>query len=142
GPGIDPKTNIKYRFIKEGLSRHYHGCGIVSLDPCVNQSIGDMLNGSEFDIVKEYKTDTIYNETEKISEVDPDPNNLIFNSEIIENGFISNPTTTVAKAVFVRPNTLVKSIDDYNFSNVAGNASDPSAFKYTARAYGVYIEAE
>lgn len=135
--GKSPKTNIEYRFIQENKSSHHHGCGIVSLDPCVNSSIASVLNGSDFNIVREYNTTVPYDRSE--TNVDK---NLIFEAKLQNGSFISNPYKINTKAAFIQPNTLVKSIDDYNFSNVAGNASDPGSFKYTSRAYGVYIEAE
>lgn len=123
------KKDIDYRFIKEANNTYFKGCGIVSLDPCVNPSVSDILNGSEFDLVKEYTVDVPYDEANDLS--------LIFNANV-SNGFISTTNSKQAKAVFIKPNTLVKSIDDYNFSNIAGNGSDAGSFKYTSRVLGVY----
>lgn len=93
--------------------------GLVSLDPCVNSNVSSQLDGSEFILRKEYDT-SINNNGLIISNTPGD-----FTNTTIENSL---------RCTFISPNTNVKTIDEYSYSNIAGNATDVKG-KQTAFAY-------
>lgn len=122
------KTPFTYRFINEDEEKYSNGCGIVSLDPCVNNEIKAIFDGSEFEIIKDYNV-----------EVTNGNNSLVFDNYASD--FIDTPSNEQKynyKVAFINANTSAKTIDSYTFSNVAGSSADAGSFKYTAKAFGVY----
>ena len=100
---------------------------LLSLDPCVNSSIASMFDGSEFDICLER-----FLNAEK-------ENNDVKIQYKIDDRFV--PINWRAKSLYIPSNTGVKVIDNYEFSNVAGNAADVSQFKYFTFPSGIFEHA-
>lgn len=120
------KTNYAYRLIRENDSKYHSGSGILCLEPCVNPFIKSMLDGSEFEICKEY--DFSYDPNADIT-------GLLLNKAV--GTWNSNPDHHLFKTVYIADNTLLKLVDETAFSNVAGNLADASAYKYTSKALGI-----
>ena len=121
--------------------------GLLSLDPAVVSSIGNMLDGSEFEVVKEYETTTYFgsktcesdwkirgegedilssnNTNDSFLQIWDKPGNKIYNDY------------SEAQCIFIPPNTKIKEVGGIGFSNVAGSASDPSQYSYTSESFGV-----
>lgn len=83
------------------------GSGLLSLDPCVNSSVGNCLDGSQFDVRKEY---TCISSREGL---------LITNN--IET-FESN-TSESNRCIYVTPRTNMKVVDEFAFSTVIGDST-------------------
>lgn len=112
----DASGNVEEpKFIRETSSANL-GWGLISLDPMVNYSVGGTLDGSIFDVKREYGVNfnmtTYLHHGYEISD---------FNDE----------NATSSKAVYVAPNTNMKVIGPYAFSNIAGNSATVSSYKYT-----------
>lgn len=120
------KTNYVYRLIRENDSKYHSGSGILCLEPCVNPFIKSMLDGSEFEICKEY--DFSYDPNTDIT-------GLLLNKAV--GTWNSNPDHYLFKTVYIADNTLLKLVDKTAFSNVAGDLADASTYKYTSKALGI-----
>ena len=104
------------------------------MDPCVNSSISGMLDGSIFEIVDEYNVNCAFGVQESETDLYYNDNYLKVDHEnYIYTG--SDPTKKARKCVYVAPNTNIKVIDNYEFSNIAGNAAEVNRFKYTTESY-------
>ena len=112
----DASGNVEEpKFIRETGSANL-GWGIISLDPMVNYSVGGTLDGSIFDVKREY--DVNFNMTTY----------LHHGYEISD---FNDENATSSKAVYVAPNTNMKVVGPYAFSNIAGNSTTVSSYKYT-----------
>ena len=100
---------------------------LLSLDPCVNSSIAGTLDGSKF-----------YINLARELFVDDSENEVVYKTEAVPNSTATNPFNESIKAVFVNSNTGIKVIDNYEFSTIAGSASDVSQFKYFTFPDGVF----
>ena len=89
---------------------------LLSLDPCVNQSVASILDGSKFYINLE-RTAKVNTQDDLIYKYETDSNRNDFDYY-------------TERCTFINSNTGVKVIDGYEFSNVAGISSDVSKFKY------------
>lgn len=122
-PTITPIYKIPYRFIIQGDSK-VNKNALLSLDPCVNNAIGSMLDGSKFDLVKEYSLNSTLPQDKLV---------FTYNVDTKTNSSISDK-----RIVFINENTRSKVIDDNNaFSNVAGSATSAKDFEYTQSVFGV-----
>lgn len=112
-------STLDRKFIKNTIPFGKESNAILSLDPCVVPQVGSRLDGSKFyiDLERtlsvESKTDGKYKNvfTTQIEQTDNEFN--VINE----------------KCAYIPSNTAVKVIDTYEFSNVAGNASEVSQFK-------------
>ena len=107
------------KFMKEQLDEEYwkEANALLSLDPCVNNSIGSMLDGSNFNITLERP-------------IEMSSDNIMFTAIDVEKDPSFEQTSIVTRAVFVDSNTAVKVIDTFEYSTIAGNANDVASFKY------------
>lgn len=105
------------------------GNGLLSLDPCVKSEVASILDGSEFIIEPQY-TNTCFRNRERLYEF---TNNTAVNNE--------NDLKNI-KCVFIQPNTNVKVVDEYAFSNIAGNASSVEQYKELDSVFNVLKEDE
>lgn len=116
--------SITLKLLKEKWSNWKGSDGLISLDPCTVPTIASMLDGSEFLIDKDFDTDI-------------ESNNLktryIYKIKSAE----STLRDIKQKCVFIPANTNMKMIGEYAFSNVAGNASDVSQYKWFTTGFGV-----
>lgn len=121
------------RYILESVAS-LKGRGILSLDPCVNSTVSGMLDGSIFKIQEEYSVNCAFGPRK-------DQNDLYFNDNYLKvdhaNYRYIAPTTSSQnlKCVYVAPNTNIKVVDNYGFSNVAGTAYEVSKFKHTTESF-------
>ena len=107
------------KFIKNTVSFGKESNSILSLDPCVKNEIGSMLDGSNYTI-------TLERELTINSKNNQNNYKSVFTTNIIE----SETTNSFdSKCVFIPSNTGVKVVDEYEFSNVAGNAADIKQYK-------------
>ncbi len=121
------------RYIYESTA-DLKGRGLLSLDPCVNSSISGMLDGSIFEIIDEYNVNCAFGVQESETDLYYNDNYLKVDHEnYIYTG--SDPTKKARKCVYVAPNTNIKVIDNYEFSNIAGNAAEVNRFKHTTESY-------
>ena len=100
---------------------------LLSLDPCVNSSIAGILDGSKF-----------YINLARELFINSNSDELIYRTEVVQNSTATNPFNESIKSVFVNSNTGIKVIDNYEFSTIAGEASDVSQFKYFTFPDGVF----
>ena len=111
---------------------------LLSLDPCVNANIRNILDGSEFVINEEYSTDTYFGDTintpEALRGAQPNYNLLQIQDKILNN---ESAVNNISKCIYIPPNTKVKEIDNIGFSNVAGDVSDVSRYSYPLWALGL-----
>lgn len=127
--------NQKERMIHEE-DVHLEGRGLLSLDPCINNAISGMLDGSEFSIKKEYTTKTFYG-------IDPETESSNyengFNGEVLRidynnNTFVSNDSIPIeVPCVYVGQETRSKIIDKFGFANIAGNAYSSTDYLATTK---------
>lgn len=108
------------RFIYERDSS-LHGWGLLSLDPCVNSSISGMLDGSVFNLIPKYVAKT-------------SGDDIITNYNTYS---WSESSSSENKCVFIPSNTNVKLVDEYAFSNIAGDASSVSQYKQITEDYNL-----
>lgn len=108
------------RFIYERDSS-LHGWGLLSLDPCVNSSISGMLDGSVFNLIPKYVAKT-------------SGDDIITNYNTYS---WSEAPSSENKCVFIPSNTNVKLVDEYAFSNIAGDASSVSQYKQITEDYNL-----
>lgn len=129
---ISSGTEYGARYIYEN-DANLNGDGIITLDPCVNNSVATILNGSKMDIIPIYKVNPIFGpEYEETG--DKDGSYLCIGNKIA--GVINNENTITAKTAFVQSNTASKVIDDFYFKNVAGTAYDKDFETLDSKLYG------
>lgn len=117
---------FKFRFIEQTDSEIKKNA-LLSLDPCVNNLIGGMFDGSRFKLVSE-------------QDVTCSRENNLFNYSIKENSTHLKQSYDDSQVVFVRESTKSKVIDDDSvFSNLAGTGSSAGDFEYTKSTFGVGI---
>lgn len=110
---------------------------LLSLDPCVNNTVSSMLDGSEFVLIPEYGTDTYFG-TENTNAVLKGSIENGKNTHIWEkNKTTNNNQSIVAKCAFVKSDTKVKELDGYAFSNIAGSDVDVSQYAYSSYSIGI-----
>lgn len=111
---------------------------LLTLDPCVNANVRNILDGSEFVINEEYSTSTYFGDTintpTSLRGTNPNYNLLQIQDRISSKENIINDTS---KCVYISPETKIKEIDSIGFSNVAGDASDISRYSYPLWALGL-----
>ena len=98
-------------------NKYVKPCALLSLDPCVTNTIGNILDGTEFELEPDYKTSTKFGTTDLYAGLKgANPNGK--NEHIWETiGDPDNSMSVVAKCVFVGSNTNVKEVDGIGFSN-------------------------
>lgn len=113
-------------------------CALLSLDPCVVNSIGSILDGSKFELHKEYDTDTYFGDNDVPAGIPVNVGEGSSKKHIIDKNRSGNQEDKHdVRCVFVPPNTKIKEMSGIGFSNVAGSAEDPKRFSYAACSYGV-----
>ena len=124
------------RYIYESTA-NLKGRGLLSLDPCINNSVGSMLDGSMFQVIDEYNVDCSFGAKNEGQEEE----DLYYNDNYLkidhENYVYVNPSSTSKelKCVYIAPNTNIKVVDNYEFSNIAGTATEVNQFKHTTLSY-------
>lgn len=121
----NPNGSLQYKFIKNTLDEFEvkEANALLSLDPCVKQEVASKLDGSEYHV--ELERCINMNAFE-----DDDENKIyknIFTTDIDNKE--SNSNIENCKCVFVKSDTNVKVVDGYEFSNIAGTATDVSKYK-------------
>ena len=110
---------------------------LLSLDPCVNSSVRNILDGSEFDLVKEYSTNTFFGKSDTNEKL----KGTFENDEIThiweKNKPLIEESSLTGKCVFVPADTKVKEMDGFTFSNVAGSRDDVSQYSYAVFGFGI-----
>ena len=119
-------SNLDRKILREWQCIDYwkEANALLSLDPCVNQGIAGILDGSKFDV-----------RLEREVTVDPEQS-VLYKTEVsnINTQFALNDT----KCVFVPSNTGAKVVDGYEFSNIAGSGASTERFKYFTFPDGVF----
>ena len=119
-------SNLDGKILREWKCIDYwkEANALLSLDPCVNQDVAGILDGSKFDI-----------RLEREVTVDPEQS-VLYNTEVsnVDTQFALNDT----KCVFVPSNTGAKVVDGYEFSNIAGSGASTERFKYFTFPDGVF----
>jgi len=105
------------------------GGGLLSLDPCVKQDVASILDGSEFIIEPQY-VNNCFRDNKRFYKFEN-------NTATSEDNVFQN-----VKCAFIHPNTNVKAIDDYAFSNIAGNGSSVDQYKELNNPFNVLKEDE
>lgn len=95
---------------------------LYSLDPCVNNVVASVLNGSTFYIKKQY--DVKVEANDKNGYYQYLPTNVDTSVELEDQ-----------VSVFINSNTAVKVVDNVTFSTIAGDPSDASKFSYFTTPY-------
>ena len=113
------------KFMREEFDESYwkESNALLSLDPCVNNSIASMLDGSNFNITLERP-------------IEMSSDNIMFSATEVAKDLLFDPTPIVTKAVFIPSGTAVKVIDTFEYSTLAGNANDVKSFKYFSTPCG------
>lgn len=121
-------SNLDGKILREWKCIDYwkEANALLSLDPCVNQGVAGILDGSKFDI-----------RLEREVTVDPEQS-VLYKTEVsnVDTQFALNDT----KCVFVPSNTGAKVVDGYEFSNIAGSGASTERFKYFTFPDGVFEE--
>ena len=118
------KSKLDYRFIIEE-SDCVNQNALLSLDPCLVDSIGAMFDGSKFVLNKEYELNCTL---DKIN----------FKYSINEKSVVK---TYNSKVAFIPELTKTKIIDENNtFSSVAGSGSSAGDFERTKKTFGVMTD--
>lgn len=124
-----------YRIIHES-DLDLNGWGLLTLDPCVNNTIAGTIDGSEFIVRREYNTETAYGVNPETDEADLDNN---YNGEFTRIDSIKyefnnlDIGTTGIPCVYVGKETRNKSVNGFSFSNIAGNANSFTDYNYTTK---------
>ena len=122
-------TSLDNKILKEWNCPKYwkEANALLSLDPCVNQNVASILDGSKFNV-----------NLERSAVVETENSNILINTNVssVDDVFRLNDT----KCVFVGSNTGSKVVDGYEFSNVAGSAASVERFKYFTFPDGVFEE--
>lgn len=119
------RNKYAYRYIKESSDKISDASsGIISLDPCVNNTVSGILDGSEFNIYTEYDLTCNSDENKLFQYITPTKS--------------ENPENFNSKCVFINENTKSKVVsEDAIFSNLAGSGMDASQFERTQVTFGV-----
>lgn len=128
-------NNQKNRMILEG-DDCIDGWGLLSLDPCVNNTVAGILDGSEFSVRKEYDVTTSFG-----TDVDNDLEHqgVEYNGELLRVDNINNEKVLEngidAQCVYIGPETRSKQVNGFNFTNIAGNAASFTDYLSTTEKY-------
>lgn len=110
-------TNVEWRKRVISLpNEQLAGRGLLSLDPCVNSGVASMLDGSEFIVEQAYQN---------ILDLESSGNRMYAH---INNQKIPDINYTL-QCVYIPQDTNVKVIDNFAFSNIAGNAASVKQYK-------------
>ena len=126
----------KNRFIREN-EMYLNGRGLLTLDPCVNNTISGILDGSNFSLRKEYTTSTYFGKDPETLSVNlPDNyNGETLRIDQMDYTFNNEESDIFAKCVYVGPETRAKVMNDFIFSNVAGNAYSTTDYAESTKKY-------
>jgi hypothetical protein len=120
-----------------------YGYGLLSLDPAVAPSVRNILDGSEFNVIEEYKTKTKFGSSTQMTQYtnlsSDDPNDSFLQIQEETQNKIADQGS-ISQCVYIAPNTKIKEVGGIGFSTVAGDASDPSQYSYTTITKGVKTE--
>lgn len=137
---INDCAEDKYKFISYGhlpKDKQKNGSGLLSVDPIVVPNIRNILDGSQFNVRKEYDVITSYGPKRDVYYANTDNNSgsyLLITDDV--NG-LNNEIGESEKCIYISPNTNVKTVDNFAFSNVAGNVSDFKNVAYVSDHLGV-----
>ena len=113
-------------------------CALLSLDPCVVNNVRSFLDGSKFELHKEFTTNTYFGDTNTPDFLRGAVSSDCSIKHLVEkNNNLANDSIDDSKCVFIPSNTKVKEIDGIGFSNVAGSESDPSRVSYAVHSLGI-----
>lgn len=113
-------STLTKKFIQNKAKFGKESNSLLSLDPCVVPQVASRLDGSKFSI--NYERSLMVNSKDSSQKY-----KSVFSTSI-------DPTkkqidSINEKCIFVPSNTAVKVVDDYEFSNVAGDVADVSKYK-------------
>lgn len=111
--------DLDRKFIKNTLSFSKESNSLLSLDPCVNTTVSNKLDGSKYEVSLE--REVIVNSKDEAGHYQS-----VFSTPIKDG---KTPTEFNTKCVFIPSNTGVKVVDDYEFSNIAGNSNQVKQYK-------------
>lgn len=116
-------------------------CALLTLDPCVVSTVRSVLDGSKFELQKEFDTTTYFGDSdtpEFLKGNTSDTNGCSIKHLIEQNNKREESTKfNGSKCVFIPSNTKIKEVDGIGFSNVAGSEADPSRVSYAAHSLGI-----
>lgn len=123
-PTYTLESSQKDRLIHE-KTEFINGYGLLSLDPCINNIVSGQLDGSEFELRREYNVKTCFGiSPETLSgDIDEGYNGETLRIDQNDYTFIEDSNKISSKCVYIGPETRSKVVDDFIFSNIAGNAS-------------------
>lgn len=137
---IGQKDFAKKYIVYSDTSIDNYGYGLLSLDPAVAPSVRNILDGSEFNVIEEYKTKTKFGSSTQMTQYtnlsSDDPNDSFLQIQEETQNKIADQGS-ISQCVYVAPNTKIKEVGGIGFSTVAGDASDPSQYSYTTITKGV-----
>lgn len=137
---IGQKDFAKKYIVYSDTSIDNYGYGLLSLDPAVAPSVRNILDGSEFNVIEEYKTKTKFGSSTQMTQYtnlsSNDPNDSFLQIQEETQNKIADQGS-ISQCVYVAPNTKIKEVGGIGFSTVAGDASDPSQYSYTTITKGV-----
>lgn len=119
------------------VEKQKKGSGLLSLDPAVIPSVRNVLDGSEFTVRREYNVITHYGPKKDSYYADTNRNSgsyLLLTEDIFGD---STDIGEKSRCAYIPPNTNIKVIDNYAFSNVAGNKADVTAVAYTSEQLAI-----
>lgn len=124
----------KQRFI-ESSDESIYGMGLLSLDPCINNAISGILDGSMLKLVKNYSIEPNWGEDhsniyQQEAWLKIDHNNYQF----VES------ESSDSSCVFVGPKTGIKVLQNFSFSSLAGNAYSATDYKKTTDSYLLKVD--
>lgn len=125
--------------VYDDTNENSYNYGLLSLDPAVVASVRNILDGSEFELVEEYDTTTLFgsNNTDypNLSSTGEQNDSYLQIYDRIKNKTLEN--SFIAQCIFIPENTKIKTIGSAGFSNVAGNSVDISQYSYSSQTKGV-----
>ena len=126
---------IPYKIANKDFNKDVN-YALLTLDPCVEASIRNILDGSKFKINLEWTTETHFGNSNtpdiiKGEKIDSDGNNLQI-KEIFK--LFVNGDPTDANCIYVPSNTKIKEINGFAFSNIAGDELDVTKYEFPAWA--------
>ena len=132
----------KFIAYKEGIEEEdkVKRCALLTLDPCIVSTVRSVLDGSKFELQKEFDTTTYFGDSdtpEFLKGNTSDTNGCSIKHLIEQNNIYTSDTKEDVKCVFIPSNTKIKEVDGIGFSNVAGSEADPSRISYAAQSFGV-----
>ena len=113
-----------------GFNEYVSSGSLLSLDPIVVAFVRNTLDGSNFNVCDEYETTVSLDST----------NSRVYNYEISNVTNSSDERSVISKAAFIPSNTNIKMLSNYGFSNVAGNSTDASIFKYFSLPHHIGLD--